>query len=500
MHRAIRPRWNPVITGILAVGLLMVEFICPRPARAEIVTPALTNLASLMRFAAIGQTQAASVRLEGVVWWVNPTQRRLVLRDDSGAHVLEFQPSGDFPQVGQRVRIEGIGTVHRRGLALRLGAVDSVVDNDGVHARLEKSGAVYLESGPQPIRLEWFNALEGFDLRLEYEGPQLPRQLIPAAALQSGQLDTPRAGLEFRCYEVTGNLLPDFSTLQPVTSGMVSNFSLSILPQAERIGVVFTGRLQVPRSGLHTFYLQSDDGSRLLVGQPTFQITPLGMTRLPAPQRIAPGQIADANSGAHWVEVEGKVNLIRSTPHGLQLELAAGAGQMLLALGDSGGIVPETWHQARIRAIGAAQHVSTADGQTVTGVLLVPGPNEITILEPAAPPGTISPPPTSPGELPWLTTAADVHRLKREEAQRAYPVKISRRRHVCAAGASSLHGAGCDARAFMSWMLSPNRPDAAADSVSIWRSKGTTDPSLFAPIVNARRVHSSGAGTPARTA
>ena len=63
------------------------------------------------------------------------------------------------------------------------------MDNDGVHDMGEKSGAVFLTAGRNPIRVEWFNGVEKYGLQVEYQGPGLPRQKIPDSALFRVQVD-----------------------------------------------------------------------------------------------------------------------------------------------------------------------------------------------------------------------------------------------------------------------------------------------------------------------
>jgi len=58
-----------------------------------------------------------------------------------------------------------------------------VVNNDGGHATVEKSGKVFLEPGLYPIRVEFFEGGGGESLSASYEGPGISKQEIPAAAL-----------------------------------------------------------------------------------------------------------------------------------------------------------------------------------------------------------------------------------------------------------------------------------------------------------------------------
>ncbi len=481
MHRTFSARRIPAPAGC-GLGLLgslglAVNLFAGAPT-------VVTNIAQLRSLAADSPKVAHTFRLEGDVWWANAAQGRFVLQDASGAEALELELPGAFPQSGQRMRLEGTAIIARRGFALRLGAKGPVVDNNGVHAMIEKSGTVYLEAGAQPFRVEWFNGVEGFGLEVEYEGPELPRQKIPEAALPSG--------LKAGYYEVTGDLLPDFSALTALKTETVANLNLAALPQREHIGAVFTGSIAIPRSGLYTFHLKSDDGSRLFVGKPSLQFTTTGTATPPKPHRITVGQLLNAEDNSSWVEVEGKVSLARQTAPGLQLELSAGAGHMLLEIGDATGISAATLLNSRIRATGFCQSSHTADGQSVAGILLVPSQREIKLLELPNDPQRDPTIATNASGLPVLTTAGEVHRLKREEAQRAYPVKI-RGVVTCMLPEHQAFIIQDATRGLYVVDFSTSRPDPPQPGEQL-EVEGTTDPGLFAPIVNARRVSSLGAG------
>jgi large repetitive protein len=83
----------------------------------------------------------------------------------------------------------------------------------------------------------------------------------------SNQVNSPTVlvGLNYAQYNGTWSALPDFSTLTPVTTGVVTTFSISPATQADFFGFVFTGFLQIPTTGSYTFTLNSDDGSKLWV-------------------------------------------------------------------------------------------------------------------------------------------------------------------------------------------------------------------------------------------
>lgn len=484
MHRTGFTRLLALLGGVVGFGL----------GAMTVAAGPLTTIAQLRAAAEQSATVALPVVLEGDVWWANAAPGRFVLRDATGAEALELELADDFPQAGQRVRLEGTTTVARSGYALRLGTRGPVVDNNGVHALIEKSGSVYLTAGRQPIRLEWFNGVEGLGLEVEYEGPELPRQKIPTAALFTSDRDAtgPSNGLAVAYHDFSGNLLPEGLNPPPLQTGVVTNFTLAGLPRAERIGAVFSGWLAAPRAGLYTFHLKSDDGSRLFIGKPTLRLTPLGPATLPPPQRLTVGQILPATDDATWGEVEGKVTLVRPTTTGCQLELTAGAGHMLVELGVVTNLAAAfALEHARVRATGFCRSVRTADGQNVAGILLVPTLQNIQRLEsPQSPP--LDAMATNANGLPVLTTAGEVHRLKREEAQRAYPVKI-RGVVTCVLPEHQAFTIQDGTRGIYVEDRAPERQAAPAPGEFL-EVEGTTDPSLFAPIITARRIHRLGAG------
>ncbi len=87
-----------------------------------------------------------------------------------------------------KIRIEKAGTYKfyiRSNDGTRL-FVDNklVVDNDGSHgADFEKSSSVTLSEGVHPVKLQYFQAGGGMFLNVKYSGPEIEKQMIPAAVL-----------------------------------------------------------------------------------------------------------------------------------------------------------------------------------------------------------------------------------------------------------------------------------------------------------------------------
>ena len=205
----------------------------------------------------------------------NAAKDRLILQDDSGAELLELDLQGRQLSPGDRVRIEGQGcsvAFLGPGLAIRN---EAVVENDGMHPMLRRSGDVYLGAGRHPLRLLWFNGPREYGLRVSFQGPGLARQNIPDSALFRTERDPATGltnminGLDYRCYEGRWvNLSAGFGQSKPVKAGHAANFDLGVRTRDEGVGLEFSGYLAVPREGLYTFETESDDGSRLFVAEP----------------------------------------------------------------------------------------------------------------------------------------------------------------------------------------------------------------------------------------
>jgi len=368
----------------------------------------ITNLAALRLNATQNPKESFSIHLAGDVWWANPAQNEFVIKDGSGVEEVQMDLRGVPVKAGQTVELTGRATIMPSGANLRLGPLGPVVDNDGVHIMVEKSGSVYLTAGRNPFRLEWFNGVEKYGLKVEFEGPGLPRGQIPDNALFRGA-DGGENGLDYVCVEAPSEMLPDFDLAAPLKRGTTTNLDLSVITQPERVALCFTGFLNVPRDGSYTFYTTSDDGSRLFVGRPMLQLTITGQAALPAPQ-----------IGGPWTQLEGKATFVSRRRDGVNVELSAPSGRAEVEIADPAGLDAESLLNHRIRATGYHQKSSGGE-DAAPGRLLVPSAREIVILPSA---GEAPSEMTNRDGLPVLVTAAEIHRLKREEAERHYPVKL----------------------------------------------------------------------------
>lgn len=475
MHTEFLPRLAPGICCAFLLG----NTLAAQTNSAEV-----TRISQIPLLASQSPRTSYSFHLTGDVWWVNPASERIVLKDDSGAEELELDLRGQRLEAGQKALVEGNGTITQTGAAFKIGSRGPVVDNDGVHAMTEKSGAVFLRAGRSPIRVEWFNGLDKFGLQVEYEGPALPRAKIPDSALFRRTTGGDWVnGIDYQCVSAPGETLPNFEASAPLATGSVNNFDLSVLPRPEHAAISFHGFLEVPRDGLYVFHTTSDDGSRLFVGEPSVSLNIVGRSEYPSPQPMIIGQTGE---GGKWVTVDGRVMFASEGPDGLKMELGARTGRISVEIPGGSGLAPATLLNRHVRATGFSQSALASDGARILSTLLVPAGKEIQLTEQ---PGSAE---TNAAGLPLLITAAEIHRLKREEAQRGYPVKI-RGVITCVLRERQAFIIQDSTRGIYVVDSSESRSEPPSIG-ELMEVEGTTDPSLFAPVVNARQVRILGAG------
>jgi signal transduction histidine kinase len=493
---------------MLAVGLLLTHAGQTKAGQLAFI---VTNVDQASRLGSQNPDVSYAICMEGNVLWANAADGRLILQDESGIEELRINWHGQTLQPGQRVRLEGDGTLTKTGAGIQIGADGPVVVNNGIHSMIERSGSVYLKAGLQPISVDWFystvvelsrsslilrhlahsTGLEPCRLEINYQGPDLPRQNIPDSALTHPQTNitgevVQTKGLNYSCYEITGEALPDFNQLTAVKTGTASNFDLEGKTRNEHIALQFTGSIKIPRDGLYTFYLTSVDGSQLFVGWKSLQLNVIGSAILPEPRKITLGQVLGDARDCQWGQVEGKVTFVSGKKDGYELELESETGRMRLEIADGSGLSAAQLMSSRIQAIGVCQSALNADGQKVADVLLVSGQNEIKIIQPKRSS------PQKPGTLPLLTTASEVHQLTWEQAKLGYPVKVQGV-ITCILPEYGAFTIQDSTRGVYVVDYSESRSVSPKTGEFI-EVEGTTDPSFFAPVVDAKSVNTHGIG------
>ena len=87
-------------------------------------------------------------------------------------------------------------------------------------------------------------------------------KVIPAPSLN---ISSASKGIDYSIYEGKWSQLPDFNTLQTVESGSLDKIDISKKRGKDEYGYVFNGFIKIPQDGIYTFYISSDDGSKLLI-------------------------------------------------------------------------------------------------------------------------------------------------------------------------------------------------------------------------------------------
>ena len=78
-------------------------------------------------------------------------------------------------------------------------------------------------------------------------------------------LDLTSSALQFALYEGSWNKLPEFDKLTPKQVGEAEKFDVSVTKLTSNFALKFDGAINIPAEGEYTFYIGSDDGSRLVI-------------------------------------------------------------------------------------------------------------------------------------------------------------------------------------------------------------------------------------------
>lgn len=418
-----------------------------------------------------------SVRLEGVVCAVLPDRSAFVLQDDSGAALLELPLPNKAIQPGDRVHIEGEDCgLARSRFGIRF---DPVIDieNDGVHGPTRASGAAFLDAGFQPMHVAWFDAGNTRELDLEYQGPGISRRKVPNAALWRSVRDKNgnrrfESGLEFAAYNGFWSFLPNFQMLEPVAHGVATNCDVSYCARSNFTALVFKGYIKVPTPGRYSFYVESDDGARVEVGNPG--ISCLAMGRDPSRLIVRTLQQATADRGRfQWVGTEGEVTYAAWNRGLLQMELRDRGARIPVCVLNPGNLSSTNLLHRQVSVKGICQF-STDEGMALADVV-VPGANEVTISsadENAA---------RSYSTNDVLTTAGQVRHLRPEEAGLRLRARVTG--VIIAATTDSVVLQDASGGVFIHYSAGAASMQPAVGQS--WEIEGRTDPGDFSPVIFA---------------
>jgi signal transduction histidine kinase len=428
----------------------------------------------------------------------------LALRDASGMEFIRVDFWNRDVKPGAKVCLEGTGCALKLsgfGLAVVPGMV---ADNDGVHPVTTESGRTFLHAGKNPITVKWFNRFAEFILKVEFEGPNLPRQRIPSSVLSRaagrGNFST---GLDYRCYEGLWEYLPDFGKCQPAKTGVATNFDLNVRTQDAAVGLEFKGFITIPADGIYTFYLASDDGSRLFVGGSSLDVHVLSKQPAPAAADKVPSSEFERNKRP-WVALEGTVAYAGIWSEGGELHMRVGNDEIRVEVFEGGDFTPTMPAHSKVRVFGVYEDIVTEEGSRVPGRLLVLNWKAVRpVVLSEIPPAKVSSDretthlPTAEGvhtatASSVISTAAEIKALSSDTAKQELPVSI---RGVVTACLSKYSGAVVqDSTKGVFVDMQNMREVAPLRRGEFCQIEGVTGPGLYAPVVVARQITHLGSG------
>jgi len=84
-----------------------------------------------------------------------------------------------------------------------------------------------------------------------------------AIAIEPGKIDV---GMKYDYFEGYYTSVHDLDSLKPKSSGIMTSFKLEPRDEVNVFGYIYSGYLLVPTDGIYTFYIESNDGSKLYIG------------------------------------------------------------------------------------------------------------------------------------------------------------------------------------------------------------------------------------------
>ncbi|MBE7174549.1 MAG: hypothetical protein INR73_28515, partial [Williamsia sp.] len=148
-----------------------------------------------------------------------------------------------------------------------------LVNNDGLHGTQSVSQSTYLTAGLHPIAISFFQGfLDGvMNVYWTSSDAGISRQLIPDNAFSyfaPPTVNSTNTGLRYSYYEnTTWTAIPDFTSLTPVKTGISPNIDLGVRNRDQNYAILWQGYITIPADGTYTFETNSDDGSKLYLGE-----------------------------------------------------------------------------------------------------------------------------------------------------------------------------------------------------------------------------------------
>ena len=360
--------WAALLVGMPRVGPAA---DVPMPTEA----PAITSARQILEWIQSPTLAFLPIRLEGVVTWVNAETNAIVFQDESGALKLELGDGRPVVVAGRKIRLEARGILGQGRMSWREWVLTA---SDRIRTLTWQTNTIYLASGRHPFRLDYFQDAASMALNVQVAGPDLPRQEIPPAWLVHPEPEGRWAeGLAYRAYSGAWHALPKFETLTSVKAGVAPDFDLRIAETNRHFGLQFEGALAVPRPGDYTFYIGSDDGSRLVLKPEPPRLTLSDPVAPPVPLGVFAGQEVSPEDDYRWAEARGELVWVGRSGRQLQLELKSERGLIPVEVTEAADAELPRFRNRAVRVRGAIQRLFLPGGGQGGIGLLTPSLKEV---------------------------------------------------------------------------------------------------------------------------
>lgn len=107
-----------------------------------------------------------------------------------------------------------------------------------------------------------------------------------------------KEGIKYQYYEGTGEVLPDFSKIKPLKTGVLKSFEISPMQKKDMFAFSYEGFLKVPSTAIYTIYSRTDDGCRITID----------------------GEVIHEADGRHGMEVYNETIGLKAGYHTIKIE------------------------------------------------------------------------------------------------------------------------------------------------------------------------------------
>jgi alpha-L-fucosidase len=198
---------------------------------------------------------------------------------DVSIHLPEFEPSKIKSQFAFVIRVHNTGAFAPTARVQvsypenSLRPLISIANNDAVEYRYTLDGSIpdehsTLYSNPFLAERSYTFSVVGFKKEsLPGNQTTLPIQVLEwHPSVMHKHL---KSGLQLSTYEISAQSVNDLKNAKPIKTTISKNISLNDTPRRENAGLLYDGLINLPDDAIYTFYLSSDDGSKLWIDNAT---------------------------------------------------------------------------------------------------------------------------------------------------------------------------------------------------------------------------------------